>query len=287
MWLTLAFLTALFTSLQDVFGKTIITRVNVYVIAWAWFFFTLPFVYAYLFVEGVPPLGAPFFTALAGSTVILIICSVCYFKAIKFSDLSVGMPMLAFTPVFLLLTSPLMVGEFPGPAGVIGIILIVAGAYVLNIHTKGKGYLEPFKCLFREKGARYMLLVAFLYSVGANFDKIGVVHSSPIMWIAALNTVLALAVGIIMFCKTRNVTAQVRSVWPTLVLIGLLNAIALIFQMVAIKMTLVAHLVAVKRTSVLMTSLFGIFLFKEKGMKERLLGALLMITGVFMISLFQ
>jgi len=132
-----------------------------------------------------------------------------------------------------------------------------------------------------------MLFVALLYSVGANFDKIGVINSSPVMWIAVLNTVLAFALGIVMVRKTKNVAQQIKSAWLTLVFIGLFNAIALIFQMTAIKMTLVPYLIAVKRTSIFMSSLFGFFLFKEKGMKERLIGALLMIAGVFMIALFQ
>ncbi|MCK5259579.1 MAG: hypothetical protein KAJ70_00825 [Candidatus Omnitrophica bacterium] len=57
--------------------------------------------------------------------------------------------------------------------------------------------------------------------------------------------------------------------------------------MIAIKMTLVPYLIAVKRTSVIMTSLFGLFLFKEKGLRERLIGVVLMVLGVLMISFFQ
>ena len=68
---------------------------------------------------------------------------------------------------------------------------------------------------------------------------------------------------------------------------GDLQALALIFQMIAIKMTLVPYLIAVKRTSVIMTSLFGLFLFKEKGLRERLIGVVLMVLGVLMISFFQ
>lgn len=287
MWLFLALLTAFFTSLQDVFGKMAVKKVDVYVVAWAWMFFSLPILYGSLLFQGIPPIELPFWGALLVSTVILIFASILYFAAIKASDLSVTIPMMAFTPLFLLITSPLILKEFPGPWGILGIVLVVSGSYTLHFRERNKGYFEPFKCLIREKGPRYMLLVAILYSIGANMDKIGVRNSSPLMWLAMLNSLLAAALWVIMLRRTRNIMQQIKSVWPFLVAIGLCNAVGLIFQMTAIQMTLVPYLIAVKRTSVFMTSLFGFFLFKEKGIRERLIGVVLMVLGVFVISFFQ
>ena len=55
--------------------------------------------------------------------------------------------------------------------------------------------------------------------------------------------------------------------------------------MMAINLTLVAYVIAIKRTSAIMSSLFGFWLFKEKGIKERLLGVVLMVLGVILITL--
>jgi len=283
-WLWLAILTALFTSLVDILSKTIIRKVDVYVISWGAMFFSLPFLYATLAVRGIPPIGQAFFPALGVSTVLLIVASILYFKAIRSSDLSVTMPMLTFTPLFLLVTSPLMLGEIPGPFGITGILLIVGGSYVLHFRHRHRGYLEPFFQLIRMPGPRYMLIVAAMYSIGSNIDKIGVVNSSPLMWITMMNTGVALGIGVIMVPKVRGLGPQIRSVWPVLLMMGLCNAVAVICQMTAITMTLVPYLIAVKRTSVVMTSLFGFFLFKEKGVKERLVGAFLMVLGVFLIA---
>lgn len=285
MWFILALLAAFFTSVQDVLGKKLINKVDTEIIAWGWMFFSLPFLYVYLMAEGMPPIGPLFGKALAVSTVILIIASVLYFKAIKCSDLSLAMPMLAFTPIFLLITSPLILGEFPRPLGLAGIFLIVVGSYVLRFRDRSLGYLGPFKCLVRERGPRYMLIVAFLYSIGANMDKIGVLNSSPVMWIAMLNTLTALGLWLFYLRRAKNFWQQVKSVWLLLVFIGLFNAAAVIFQMIAIQMTIVPYLIAVKRTSVFMSALFGFFLFKEKGIKERSIGALLMVLGVVLIAL--
>jgi drug/metabolite transporter (DMT)-like permease len=40
-----------------------------------------------------------------------------------------------------------MVGEFPTFFGLIGILLIVVGSYVLNINQKHKSYFAPFCAL--------------------------------------------------------------------------------------------------------------------------------------------
>ena len=96
-----------------------------------------------------------------------------YMKAIKASDLSITVPMLTFSPLFLLITSPLTLGEFPNLFGLFGILFIVAGSYMLNIKQRKEGWLVPFKALLSQNGPKFMLIVAFLWSISANFDKIG------------------------------------------------------------------------------------------------------------------
>jgi len=284
MWLPLILLTAFFISLQDIFGKKIIDRVDPYVVAWGWVFFSIPLFGAGLLIDGIPPLGPPFWMALAISTGLLTFALVFYFKAFKYSDLSIAVPMLAFTPLFLLFTSPLILGEFPGFWGIIGVLLIVIGSYVLHLKESRKNLWEPFRRLIREKGVRYMLMVAVLFSISGNLDKVGVVHSSAFMWLLMLNFALTVTLSVLMFRNVPDFGRQIKGAWPYLVAVGTCSAIALIFQMTAIRMTLVPYLIAVKRTSVIMTSLFGLIVLKEKGFRERLIGVALMVAGVFLIS---
>ncbi len=156
---------------------------------------------------GIPALNTQFAIALLIGGSINAVTTILYIKAIKVSDLSLTVPLVALTPLFMLLTSPLIVGEYPNFFDYIGILLIVTGSYLLNIKEKSQGYLAPFKALLKEPGPKMMLIVAFLWSI------------------------------------------------------------------------------AIKRTSVLMGVLFGHFIFKEKDIQQRLLGAGIMIFGVFVISL--
>ncbi len=285
VWFIFAFLTAFFESLKDVFSKKGLKNIDEYIVSWSLRFFALPFLIPLLFFIEIPSLGSQFWIALLVGGSLNVITTILYMKAIKYSDLSITVPMVTFTPLFLLMTSPLIIGEFPNFLGLIGVLLIVLGSYTLNIKQRHEGYFAPFKALLKEKGPKLMLLVAFIWSITSNFDKIGVQNSSPIFWVIAVNIFITLVMLPIMLYKSQRSVQQISTSYKALLPIGLFSALTLIFQMTAINLTLVAYVISIKRTSAIMSVLFGYFIFKEKGIKERLIGAIIMIIGVLLITL--
>ena len=227
-----------------------------------------------------------FWVALFLSGGLNVVTTILYMKAISHSDLSLTVPMVAFTPLFLLVTSPIIVGEFPNLAGVLGVVLIVVGSYFLNIKEVQKGLLAPFRSLVSQKGPRYMLLVAFIWSLSSNFDKMGVNASSPLFWAITVNTFIAFAMMPVVLYKVRRQSLDLITNWEKYLPIGMLGAATLIFQMLAINLTLVAYVISIKRTSAVLVVIAGSLFFKEKGTTYRLVGSLIMIAGVVLISLF-
>ncbi len=284
MWLLLSLLTAFGTSVQDILSKRLSTRVSPYITAWAVSFFAVPFLAVLFFWEKPPALHAEFWPALLVTTLFVTTSSVFFFKAIEASDLSLTIPMLSFTPLFLLVTSPIIVGEFPKPWGILGMLFIVLGCYILFYHPDQEDILAPFRRLIKAKGSRYMLIVAVLYSIGGNIDKIGMRASSPLMWSISLNAAVGIFLGVIMMARVRRPEVQVRSAWPWLLLLGCCMAVVMMLQMNALKLAIVPYVIAIKRTSIIMTSLWGLWLLKEQGQKERLMAVGFMIAGVFIIS---
>jgi len=284
MWLILSLLTAFCNSAQDIISKRLSTRVSPYVTAWSASFFSLPFLLIFFIWER-PVVPAPaFWPALLVTGVLLSVSIIFFFKAIEASDLSLSIPILSFTPMFLLVTSPLIVGEFPKPWGIVGMVLIVFGCYALFYHPDQENILAPFKRLMKARGSRYMLLVAILYSIGGNIDKIGVRNSSPLLWSVSLNAFVGALLGMMMLSKVKDAGRQVRTNWPWLVAMGFFLALMMMFQMNALKMTIVPYVIAIKRTSVILTSLWGVWFLKERGGWERVLAVALMVVGVFVIS---
>lgn len=285
-WLWLALLTALCEALKDVFSKLNLRTTNPYVVALAMRLFSLPLLLPLLFFIPIPELGNRFWLALFVGGSLNIFITILYLKAIQYSDLSVTVPMVTFTPLFLLITSPLIVGEFPGYYGIAGILCIVLGSWMLNIHTLNKGFFAPFRALLKDRGPRYMLGVAFLWSITANIDKVGIQNSSAVFWVISISVFLALGMLPVTLLMAGRHMKQLKTKALALFPVGLFTALTLVFQMLAIQIALVAYVISIKRTSALMVVVFGVLIFKEKGFSQRIIGAIIMLAGVMMISLF-
>jgi len=293
LWLFLALGTAFFEAVKDVLSKRQLNSCpeaslfsksgDEYLLAWAYNAFGLPLSGAYLWWSGVPQIGEGFFLALAAGVGLNLIAVPLYMRAIKASDLSLTLPMLTFTPLFMLGTSPVMLGEFPGFWGGLGMFLIIAGAYAMHVGRGGRGLLAPFRALRDEPGPRIMLFVALLWSVAANLDKIGLVNSSPAFWLFSSFCVTSLGLLPMVLLKSHQPLAKLRRNFPGLLLIGLTGTLALILQMWALTMTLAVYVISIKRISVVFGVLFGHFVFQEQGLARRLVCAVLMVAGVALI----
>lgn len=285
IWFVLSLLTAFFKSMEDVFGKRGLRNIDEYAVGWSMRTFSLILIFPFLLLTGMPDISSVFLPSAIVTSIIQVATTVLYFRAIRHSDLSVTVPIVTFSPLFLLITSPLMLGwgEFPSGLGMVGVIMIVLGSYTLNIKERHRGYLAPFRALLTEKGPRYMLMVVFLWSITSNIDKIGVLSSSPAMWLVAVNALIALMLtpAVVRGGRAKGLKTNIRLLIP----IGLVSGLYMIFQNVAIILTLVPYVISIKRTSVLMSVFFGWLIFREKGIRERLAGAAMMVLGVALIAL--
>lgn len=284
-WILFAGLSALFESLKDLISKRSLLWINPYLVAWSLVLFALPLLWPMIWIQGFPTFGDRFLTALWFGGGINVIAMTLYIRAIQLSDLSLTVPLITLTPLFLLLTSPLIVREYPTPSDILGILLIVTGAYCLNIRGQFKTFWSPFVSLWRDRGARTMLLVAFMWSFSAVIDKVGVQNSSPTFWVIALFTFIAVGMFPIVLWKCPHPLRQLAKHWKVLAPIGIFQGLAVLVQMQAIQLTLVARVIAIKRMSALFSVIWGGLILKETGIRDRLFGTALMVLGVFWLSL--
>jgi uncharacterized membrane protein len=287
MWLLLSFLTAALTSTQDILAKRLSGNASPYLIAFGWVFFSLPILGLALLGEHGVVLGSNFWLVLVVDALTLTLSSVCLFKAIQAGDLSETVPLLSLTPIFLLVTSPIMVHEFPSPHGLLGIVLIVAGSWMLYYRRGDVTLRETIQRMMKAKSLRYMLIVTVVFSIGGNFDKIGVLASSPVVWSFSLNATTAFFLGILLLMKLPRGKVRLEANWSLLFFLGCAMALMMIVQMNALVLSKVPYVIAVKRTSVIMSSLWGVWFLKEESGPQRIIAALVMIAGVFVISFAQ
>ena len=234
-----------------------------------------------------PQLSPAFWSWVAVSLPLELLAMWLYMQAIRESPLSLTLPYLAFTPAFNMLTGFLLLDETVSWTGFSGILLIVLGAWLLNLETRQNGtglnLLAPFRAITRERGSRLMLMVAAIYSLTSVTSKGALLHANPGFFGPFYFVVLGTA-SILVFAS-RDVSswrAMGKHPWVHLG-VGAFMAGMVITHFYAIAHIEVAYMLAVKRTSLLFGILYGAWLFGESGLKKNLAAGLLMVLGVFLI----
>ncbi len=284
-WVFLSLISAFTLATSDAFTKRALTHSNEYLVAWFRLLFSLPLLFLLWIFIPLPELDIEFYKAFALALPLEIIAIVFYIKALRISPLSLTLPFLALTPVFLILVSYLIIGEKVSFHGGIGIIFLTAGSYALNLHEMRKGILEPFRAITKEKGSVLMIAVALIYSITSSLGKMAIEHSSPlffgITYFTAVTIIFAPAALWIGRNELKSFVSEKQ--FKGLLLPGLFYSVMIASHMIAISLAKVAYMISVKRTSLIIGVVYGYFFFREKNVGERLLGAVLMFIGFIMI----
>ena len=283
-WVIYALITAFSIATADAISKKALIRSNEYVIAWVRQGYALPFLTVAFFFVDIPPLDRTFWLTLLIVIPLDVTAIILYIKAISISPLSLTIPFIALSPVFVIITAFVILGELPDISGLIGILLIVTGAYLLNVRATRHGVLGPIMAIKREKGSVLMIIVALIFSFTSTLGKVAVMHSSPLFFGAFYPFILTFIFTIITGFKGQLSGIISR---PLIFLgIGFCMAVMMLSHYLAISLTDVAYMISVKRCSLLFSVIYGWVLFREISISERLIGSVLMIAGVVAITLF-
>ncbi|MEK6869826.1 MAG: EamA family transporter [Nanoarchaeota archaeon] len=285
LWVLYALLSAFSFATADAFTKKVSDDLDNYILILSRFFYGAPFVLLLLFFIPMPKIESGFWLALIALLPFEILAWILYIKAVKSSQISLVLPFLSFTPAFLVVISFLILGELPSLIGLLGILLVVAGAYILNLKNLNRNILEPFKSILREKGALYMLIVAFLFSITSSLSKIMVQKSSAIFSGTIYLLAMAFSFFVIALFTSRKNVFQLKSNFKNLLPVGAFYGIMVIFHNLAITLTIVPYMMSIKRTSSIFSVLYGHFWFKDENIRMRGFGASIMLLGAVLIIL--
>lgn len=281
----LAFATAVSEASKDVFSKYNLRHIDEYVASFSMHLVQTALLVPIVVFTGWEPISLRFMLALASATVIQLIVILLYMKALKGSELSASIPLITLTPLFMLLTSPVLVGQFPNGLGILGIVLIVAGTYTLNMRGNQTHVFAPFLLLFKNKGSRYMMLVAFLWSITANIDKIGVEETSPIFWAFTKDSLIMAYLVPIVLWRSEMPLAQMKARAVPLLMVGVFRTASVVLQMFALQFILVAYVIAIKRSSALLIIIWAFsFMGERQHFFSRFIGMVIILMGLVMIA---
>jgi drug/metabolite transporter (DMT)-like permease len=208
-----------------------------------------------------------------------------YFKALQITPLSMCIPFLSFTPVFLIPTGFVILGEVPAPLKAVGVALIVVGSLVMHRRLFAEGFLAPVRAVLREKGSRYMLLVSFIFSITNPLDKKLVTMSDVFTEAFAYGAGLAIAFWIMGRARKGDFAAAAHANWKWISLAGLLDAIALLFQLASYSYIAVVITVSIKRAGIVLSVFSGWLFFRERNITDQVIAASVMFCGVLILYL--
>jgi drug/metabolite transporter (DMT)-like permease len=285
-WYVLAIISAFFEALYYTLIKKLVRKEDIRVIASGVFLTGAVILFSASLVRGIPEIGTQFYSSVFVTGILNVFAVVLYFRALKKTDISLSLPMLSFTPLFLIVTSFLILGELPSYVGGMGILLIVSGSYVINMSTDHKELFYPIQQILRNNGVLDMLGVAFIFSISANYNKIAVLNSDPILSSAGI--FLVTAVPFLVYAKTtgENIIRSHKKVWGWVLATGLVISLTAVLINIALTMQIVPYVISLKRLAVLFAVIFGGVIFHEKHIARRLIGTLIMLAGAIIIVLY-
>ncbi|MCX4030305.1 EamA family transporter [Endozoicomonas sp. SM1973] len=285
IWFSLALAGAFFNSSYSLLAKLYRSDTPSSVWAGGAFLFSSLLFFIGSGISGIPTIGDNFFPAAIGSAFINVCAALLYLKAVEKADLSLVTPLLSFSLVFVVLNSFLLLGELPTYLGITGLVLIFLGVYIIS--GEQGTILGPVRALAKNSGVKSMLVVALLFSISFVLDKVAVVNSSP-LFASAIITFLS-GVTLLLIAKFQG-HSVLNIIKNKLLLIGLASLtifLQIFFIAYAMPMTLASYVMAVKRSTILFSVLWGGLLLKEPFFKQRLIGASFMLIGLIILLLFE
>lgn len=207
-------------------------------------------------------------------------------EALKREDLSYTAPLNAFVPVFTLGIAMLFLHESPPSLGLLGIALIVVGAYVISIKPERIHWYDPLRRLFTSAGALLSLGVAFCYAINTVLMKVlsnDGYGAFVILYVTTLaGWLLLVNVPITKMQELRDLEKSDRLA----VLGGSLGSFAgSFFHILALANTYASYAVSVRRSDSIISVLLGWRYLKEKNIRVKLIGSLIMTTGAIVMVL--
>lgn len=286
-WLSLTLLSAFSLATSDTVSKKYLQGYTTVELVTVRFVYSAALLAPLLWAQPFPHLPLAFWAWVSVSIPLEILAMLLYMEAIRDCQLSLSLPHMAFTPVFTVLLAEAVLGEEVSLQGLAGIVLVVLGTFLLHVEDTGTLWSRitaPYRAIRRDRGVRLMLIVALIYSVTVVTTKAALQYLPGLLF-GPLYFVMLGSVTLVMVGVFRPSAAKVLIRRPLLhCLVGGLFAGMVYAHFLAIEKVQAAYMIAVKRSSILFSVIYGAVLFDEPGFRKRLLVSMLMVAGVAMIA---
>ena len=308
----LALVATILTSLLPIVNKRLLRDASPAVVAWATNAASLPWLAAGTLLltqcsltdlgghliacsASVPQIDSVFVIALLTSALLNWAATLLSTVALAQADAGLVSPLLTFNPAFTLLIATFTLGEVPGLRQIVGVGVVLAGAYMLSIEEAQTNLLAPLCLLVRRPGSLLAITASALWGMTTVLEKLAIDHMRPssgpvVALLGTLLMVLFLTPGAFRSKTNKGANLPV-SPWsglyahPRLLLsASLIAGIAPLFGFTAIALGLVGYVTTIFKLSAIGTIVWAKLLLGEGQVRERLLGATVMVVGGLLVA---
>ena len=235
---------------------------------------------------GLPP---EFWVSMLITSLFAMFGNVFMVRAMHIGDLSVLGPINAYKSVVGMIISIFLLNEIPGWWGLVGVLLIVAGSYIVLINKQQrKGSSGLSVRMFQRPEVKLRLAALVFSAVDGAFLKKAILLSTPTIaffyW--CLLGFIFTFIWILLTMRTtwRSQTALLLSQKTTYLALCAAVGITQMASNIALETMPVGYALALFQTSALVNVLFGYQFFREQGILRKLVGAGIMVAGAVLIT---
>jgi len=280
-------LSALFHAFRSLFTKQSFDK---QVFLW-WYeifgmLYYLPFFVYFLFKEGFPDPLAYRWCVISGF--IHFMYWIFLTKAYDRGDLSHVYPIIRSSPALVLLFAVTNLDEKISVLGLCGVLLVTFGVYIINLKKlMWQEFLASIRSMTNHRAIQYAFLALCSVTGYSIVDKISVRYIHPVLF-----TFYHLLFGMIYYtiyiayAKNRDL---IKIEWTSnkkgILASGFLNVFGYSLILIAFTFERVSYIVGLRQLSIVFVVLMGSYILKEKYQMIRLIGSMIIFTGVFLISI--
>jgi drug/metabolite transporter (DMT)-like permease len=178
-----AFLLIIFSALMHAFWNLLVKR-SVHKTVFVWWMFLMSGGMLNLYIlsraEPIPQPGLQVLLFAFGGAICFVLYHLFNGRAYRTGDLSIAYPLSQTAMLYVPIWGAFILNESLTPIGVVGILLVLCGAYVVQLPSlEFTDILRPFRNLGNHS-VQFALAAGFIYSIGAILDKMGVMAYSPL-----------------------------------------------------------------------------------------------------------
>lgn len=230
-------------------------------------------------------LAAAFWTNMAIAALLAVVGYVLMWYALRSTDMSILGPVNAYKAVIGLLLAAFLIGEVPTVAGVIGVVLIVAGSYFVVDRVPGEPRRRAWRQFVREHGVQLRVAALLCSATESVFLKRALLLSTPLtaFLIWAVFCFVAAVLAVALRRRGRAAVMRLRGEWRTLLWLTASTAVMQLTTLVAFRALQVGYSLALFQLSTLVSVYLGHRYFRERNVGRRLIGSLIMVVGAILI----